>query len=1093
MASAVVGSLRVILGLDSAEFEAGTKKAEQALKGWSKDFKSIGQQATQLGGQLTAALTLPIVGAFAGATKAAMDFESSFADVRKTVGNASEQEFSDLALAFRKMAKEIPLTTTELNKIAALGGQMGVPIKQLENFTRNVAALGVAVDGISTEEAAIGLAQIGNIAGLGTSKVAEMASSLVHLGNSSNATEADILEFSKRLMGAGSTVGMTVPEVMALSTAMANVGINAEAGGTAMSQVIGKMSTAVSLGGEKLTEFAKVAGVTADDFVAKWKSSPIEAIDLFVKGLAGMRQRGEDINLTMGEVGTTGERMQLMLKSLSGTTVTVADNLDIANEGWRAGNKHLEEAEEKYKITANQIKMLWSAVKDLGITLGNAFLPAIQSAVKILSDLMPVVDSVLKVFTALPGPVQLVGVAALGLVAAAGPALILFGQLAFAASSLTEAFGKKGIATKALAASYDAATASATLFRNVITGLPALIGAVGVAFGGAALQNWTTQIMEAKFGLNSLNTELERITKNGGSFTDKVKAIMDAVQTQGSVSVAAALATRALRGEQEQAAVASDTQATAATRNADAQKALKSATEDLALQIATLEKSGAPAAEVIATLGAQAEGAKKQARLLGIDMAALPPTVLALAEAWQKAQPKSKHFNNSLEDQKKALKEAEKAAKEHEAQIKAQEQALSALGLVTEKEVNEKIVELTALQEAATKAGVPLVSSLKAQETVLKALAAKAKESGVEFSHLTALIAELDSQIRALSPSPQALVVKMGLPAVITGLQEVNFHQNKVWADNYRLGEAYQTLGITSTASLMAQAQAARVAYAEIAASGTASYEQLIAARQRVSDAELAAGLRTMSLWEQFRTNASIVTSEVMGLFTNTTATLWGIGQDFITTFANLMLPGLGSVLEAAWPVVQAGLKKLWDGIQAVFSSIWSGIKAIGSAIGGLFKGEGAKTNDTRDVWMDRLGGLEGAHGIIAQSGNDPALLAAFEKAYAAGNRDDFSAAATEFDARRDELGLAKGGIAVSPTLRMFGEAGPEAVIPLDRLGDMLSGREKITPEGAEVDGSAWGGGSMVVQFVADGRATAEWIVPFMPGAVRRLGLAGTF
>jgi hypothetical protein len=35
---------------------------------------------------------------------------------------------------------------------------------------------------------------------------------------------------------------------------------------------------------------------------------------------------------------------------------------------------------------------------------------------------------------------------------------------------------------------------------------------------------------------------------------------------------------------------------------------------------------------------------------------------------------------------------------------------------------------------------------------------------------------------------------------------------------------------------------------------------------------------------------------------------------------------------------------------------------------------------------------------------------------------------------------LAKGGIAMKPTWRLFGEAGPEAVIPLHRLKDVMGG-----------------------------------------------------
>lgn len=47
---------------------------------------------------------------------------------------------------------------------------------------------------------------------------------------------------------------------MGLSAAMSSVGINAEAGGSAMSRVMQKVNTAVLEGGESLTNFASIAG-----------------------------------------------------------------------------------------------------------------------------------------------------------------------------------------------------------------------------------------------------------------------------------------------------------------------------------------------------------------------------------------------------------------------------------------------------------------------------------------------------------------------------------------------------------------------------------------------------------------------------------------------------------------------------------------------------------------------------------------------------------------------------------------------------------------------------------------------------------------
>ena len=67
--------------------------------------------------------------------------------------------------------------------------------------------------------------------------------------------------------------------------------------------------------------------------------------------------------------------------------------------------------------------------------------------------------------------------------------------------------------------------------------------------------------------------------------------------------------------------------------------------------------------------------------------------------------------------------------------------------------------------------------------------------------------------------------------------------------------------------------------------------------------------------------------------------------------------------------------------------------------------------------------------------------------------------------------GLQHGGIVRSPTLALVGEAGPEAVIPLSQMG----GRG---PEGATT-----------VILEVDGRALGEVVIPHLAAGVTRLGL----
>lgn len=56
----------------------------------------------------------------------------------------------------------------------------------------------------------------------------------------------------------------------------------------------------------------------------------------------------------------------------------------------------------------------------------------------------------------------------------------------------------------------------------------------------------------------------------------------------------------------------------------------------------------------------------------------------------------------------------------------------------------------------------------------------------------------------------------------------------------------------------------------------------------------------------------------------------------------------------------------------------------------------------------------------------------------------------------------------------------------------MLHGREAVVPEAAVMDANSMGG-EMRIVFAPDGRSMAEWLIEYIPGAARRLGLSGVY
>lgn len=90
-----------------------------------------------------------------------------------------------------------------------------------------------------------------------------LGSVIVELGNNMATTERDIVNMATRLASAGTQVGLSESQIMGFSAALASVGIEAEAGGSAFSKIMVEMQLAAETGKNGLNDFAKVSGMTA--------------------------------------------------------------------------------------------------------------------------------------------------------------------------------------------------------------------------------------------------------------------------------------------------------------------------------------------------------------------------------------------------------------------------------------------------------------------------------------------------------------------------------------------------------------------------------------------------------------------------------------------------------------------------------------------------------------------------------------------------------------------------------------------------------------------------------------------------------------
>lgn len=128
-------------------------------------------------------LSLPLKRAFTGSIGAVVEWEDAFAQVRKTVNDATEKEFKQLDKDIMNMSKTIPESATLIAETMGLAAQLGVAKENLSGFTEVALQMGTATN-LSVEEASQAMARFANVTGMEqTNKnFQRLGSAIVNLG-----------------------------------------------------------------------------------------------------------------------------------------------------------------------------------------------------------------------------------------------------------------------------------------------------------------------------------------------------------------------------------------------------------------------------------------------------------------------------------------------------------------------------------------------------------------------------------------------------------------------------------------------------------------------------------------------------------------------------------------------------------------------------------------------------------------------------------------------------------------------------------------------------------------------------------------------
>jgi TP901 family phage tail tape measure protein len=499
-------------GKTTAELE----KAKRAASAYERELRKLERQQAKVDAAMTkVGRGMLVAGAAIAAglglaVKAAIDWESSWAGVLKTVDGTDEQ-MAALEKEIRGLTAVLPATHAEIAAVAEAAGQLGIQRQNVAGFTRVMIDMGQSTN-LAATDAATALARMMNIMQTAPEDVDRLGSTIVDLGNNSATTEAEIVAMALRIAGAGNQIGLSEADVLSYAAALSSVGIAAESGGTAVSKVFLEIDSAVRSGGEELEVFARTAGMTAEQFVRAYQQDAAGAIASFVTGLGRIQAEGGDVNAVLGQLGLTEIRVSDALRRLSGSGDLLTRSLATGNQAWKENTALIEEAERRYGTTAARLGIARNQVHDFAITMGQTFLPVVGTAADKTAALAAVIGD-------LPGPLRV----ALGVLAAATAVLLLAGGTALVAVPKLHAFRK---AMDEIAASGGRAAAGVGAFRAGAAFLAGPWGlgiAAAVGIATSAFAAWTISQAEARAAAKDIADTLDELT---GGFTDATRALV---------------------------------------------------------------------------------------------------------------------------------------------------------------------------------------------------------------------------------------------------------------------------------------------------------------------------------------------------------------------------------------------------------------------------------------------------------------------------------------------------------------------------------------------------------------------------------------
>lgn len=325
--------------------------------------------------QAEIAPTLAYTGAIYSTVKAAAEFESTMAGIKKVVDFDSPEEFAKMSNDLQQLSLRIPMTAKELGEIYAAGGQGGIAKDDLLDFTETAAKMGVAFD-VSAQQAGDWMAKWRAALGLNQKQVTELADQINYLGNNTAANAAQISSVVSRIGALGKVGNVAGSQIAALGATMIGAGISEEVAATGIKNFMLALTSGVSATKTQRDAFAQL-NIDPEILAQEMLKDPEKVMVGVLERIANARAdlRAPLLNDIFG-----GESIEAVSPMLANMKV-LRRNLDLTKSGY-AGSME-KEFEAMADTATNSFTLMANSADMVKQKLGTSLLPIVKGVARI--------------------------------------------------------------------------------------------------------------------------------------------------------------------------------------------------------------------------------------------------------------------------------------------------------------------------------------------------------------------------------------------------------------------------------------------------------------------------------------------------------------------------------------------------------------------------------------------------------------------------------------------------------------------------------------------------------------------------------------